>query len=469
MRETANCRQRTSLDNLIYKMKADPSRVLVQRFRLLVLGVVAGMATASSPAQVASTSMNFSFVPDKADAGRPDFQVGPETVYSKERGYGFVTPVQKTAKWESNSSVCGDGNPFSFAVDLPEGNYNVKVVLGDRSHESTTTLKVEARRLVLKELRTPPGRFENWKFTVNVRRGQLASGETVRFKGDEQFHLDWDDRLTFEFAGVRPCVHELEISKADDAVTIYLAGDSTVTDQPKEPWSSWGQMLPRFFKQGVAIANHAESGESLKSFVGEHRLQKILETMKAGDYLFIQFAHNDQKPGPSHVDPFGTYQEVLKLYVDEARKRNAIPVFVTSMHRRKFDDQGRIVNTLGDYPEAMRQLAKKENVPLIDLNAMSKTLFEALGPEGTLRAFVHYPAETFPGQREELNDDTHFNAYGAYELAQCVVAGIRAQRLGIVKYLADNVGAFDPSRPDPPAAWHLPSSQTGVEPGPGNL
>ena len=115
----------------------------------------------------------------------------------------------------------------------------------------------------------------------------------VRLKPDEQSHLDWDDLLTLEFTGTHPCVHALEISKADKAVTVYIAGDSTVTDQAQEPWSAWGQMLPRFFKQGVAIANHAESGEYLKSFVGEHRLQKILETIKAGDYLLIQFAHND--------------------------------------------------------------------------------------------------------------------------------------------------------------------------------
>src|SRR5262249_17824093 len=156
-----------------------------------------------------------------------------------------------------------------------------------------------------------------------------------------------------------------------------------------------------------------------------------LESIKSGDYLFIQFAHNDQKPGASHVDPFTSYQETLKLYVSEARKRGAIPVFVTSMHRRKFDEEGPIINTLEDYPDAMRQLAKQENVPLIDLNAMSKILFEALGPEGTLQAFVHYPAGTFPGQENELKDDTHFNAYGGYELAQCVVVGIRVNRLGL--------------------------------------
>jgi lysophospholipase L1-like esterase len=429
---------------------------------------MAAFSSAPARAQVPHTSFKFSFGPGGVEVGRGDPPVSPATVYTRELGYGFVSPVPQTAKVKSNSSVCSDNKPFSFAVDLPEGNYNVHVLLGDEAHESTTTLRVEARRLVLKNLHTAAGRFESSKFTVNVRRSQLASGETVRLKRDEQSHLDWDDQLTLEFNGTRPCVRALEISKADDTITVYIAGDSTVADQAKEPWSSWGQMLPRFFKQGVAVANYAESGESLKSFVGERRLQKILESIKAGDYLFIQFAHNDQKPGASHVDPFTSYEETLKLYVDEARKRNAIPVFITSMHRRKFDEQGNIVNTLGDYPEAMRQLAKEENVPLIDLNAMSKILFEALGPDGTLKAFVHYPAQTFPRQEKELKDDTHFNAYGAYELAQCVVAGIKAKRLGIVKYLADDVPAFDPSHPDPPATWSLPASETSREPKPEN-
>jgi lysophospholipase L1-like esterase len=392
-------------------------------------------------------------------AEQGDLQISPDTAYTKERGYGFVSAASLSA---TNTSVCGGKGSFAFGVDLPEGNYNVHVLFGDQRQESTTTLKAEARRLILRELHTRAGRFESREFTVNVRRNHLASGETVRLKPDEHSHLDWDDQLTLEFSGARPCVRSLEISKATDAITVYLAGDSTVTDQAKEPWASWGQMLPRFFKQGVAVANYAESGESLKSFIGERRLEKILETIKGGDYLFIQFAHNDQKPGVSHADPFTSYQDTLKLYVDEARKRNAIPVLVTSMHRRRFDDQGRIVNTLGDYPEAMRRLAKEENVPLIDLNAMSKALFEALGPDGTLKAFVHYPAGTFPGQEKELKDDTHFSTYGAYELAQCVVEGIRANRLGLVKYLADDAPAFDPSHPDSPDAWKLAASERTV-------
>ena len=113
-----------------------------------------------------------------------------------------------------------------------------------------------------------------------------------------------------------------------------------------------------------------------------------------------------------------SYKTDLIHFVTEARKRGGLPVLVTSMNRRRFDAQGKIVPTLGDYPEAVRQTAKEQNVPLIDLNAMSKTLFETMGPDGTLKAFVHYPANTFPGQTVALKDDTHFNTYGAYELAK---------------------------------------------------
>jgi lysophospholipase L1-like esterase len=237
---------------------------------------------------------------------------------------------------------------------------------------------------------------------------------------------------------------------------VYLAGDSTVVDQTDEPWTAWGQMLPRFFKPGVAISNQAESGETLKAFIAERRLAKILSTMKPGDYLFIQFTHNDQKPGPDHVDAATDYKSYLRLYINEARLRGATPVLVTSMNRRSFGPDGKIVNTMGDYPDSMRQLARDENVPLIDLNAMSKAFYEAMGPDNSTRAFVHYPAGTFPGQTAELKDDTHFNSYGAYELAKCIVEGIKSDQLGIAKFLIGDTPPFDPAHPDPVALWNLP-------------
>lgn len=385
--------------------------------------------------------------------------VPPTIKYSPARGYGFDDANYQALR-AGHGSICSE-RPFLFSVALPEGNYSVDVTLGDQATDSATTIKAESRRLLLERLHTAPGEFETRRFTVNVRAPEIASGGRVELKPGETASLDWDDRLTLEFNDTRPCLAALEITRVEDAVTVYLAGDSTVVDQVEEPWAAWGQMLPAFFDARVAVANHAESGESLKSFIRERRLDKILSTIKPGDYLFIQFAHNDQKQGSkyagTHADAFTTYKAYLTVFVQEARSRGAIPVLVTSMHRRSFGADGRINNTLSDYPEAMRQTAAEEKVPLIDLNAMSKVLYEALGVEGSTRAFVHYPARTFPGQTVELKDDTHFNAYGAYELAKCVVQGIRNSHLDLARFLRTDA-PFDPSHPDPVESVHLPAS-----------
>jgi lysophospholipase L1-like esterase len=199
-------------------------------------------------------------------------------------------------------------------------------------------------------------------------------------------------------------------------------------------------MLPRFFTPGVAVANHAESGETLKSFISELRLAKILSLIKTGDYLFIQFGHNDMKEQwpQTYVDSFTTYTAYLRVFIAEARLRGAVPVLVTSMHRREFDENGRIRNTLGDYPEAMRRVAKEDDVALIDLHVMSALFYEALGPEKAPQAFAG-----------NGSDKTHHNSYGAYELAMCVVEGIRANVADLANRLHNDVPAFDPSRPDP--------------------
>ena len=180
--------------------------------------------------------------------------------------------------------------------------------------------------------------------------------------------------------------------------------------------------------------------------------------MKPGDYLFLEFAHNDQKPGGNHVDPFTSYQDELRYFINQARKKGGKPVLVTSTNRRAFDENGKIINTLEEYPEAMRQLAKEENIPLIDLNAMTKDFYEALGVENSTKAFVHYPANTYPGQDKPLADNTHFNPYGAYELAKCVVQSIVEQKLGLAQYVVDDFGSFDPRKPDPFTDFFWPES-----------
>jgi hypothetical protein len=153
-------------------------------------------------------------------------------------------------------------------------------------------VKAESRRLMLEKVTTAAGKFEMRTFVVNVRNFKIPpppqnapGGDQVRLNDREQGVLHWNDKLTLEFSNERPCVDSMRIDKVDNIPTVFIAGDSTVTDQPREPTASWGQMLTRFFKPGVAIANHAESGETLKSFITGLRLDKILSQMKKGDDL----------------------------------------------------------------------------------------------------------------------------------------------------------------------------------------
>ena len=408
------------------------------------------------------TEFKFDFGSGKTAKGYT--QVSAESYYSKEKGFGFmsnskVENINHKSKNALTSDFCTSNQPFFFTVDIPEGNYNIKVILGDIEGESTTTVKVENRRLMLEKVTTAKGEFLTKNFTVNVRNAQINATEKVKLKTRELNYLHWDNQLTFEFSDASPKICGLEITKtADDVITVFLAGNSTVVDQAQEPYAAWGQMIPRFFKaEKVVFANHAESGETIKSFVSEKRLEKIMSQIKAGDYFFIEFAHNDQKAN-SGLEAHTTYKEYLKSYIQQIKAKGATPVLITSMHRRNFDAAGKIINTLGDFPEAMRQIAIEQNVALIDLNAMSKTLFETMGQENSKKAFVHYAANTFPGQEKEIHDDTHFSNYGAYQLAKCIVEGIKNTKLTISKYVIDGFLTYDPAKPDMLESWNFPHS-----------
>jgi lysophospholipase L1-like esterase len=369
---------------------------------------------------------------------------------------------------------CTSDRPFFFSIPVPEGSYRVTVILGG-PQASTTTVWAEARRLMLEKIPTKPNESVTRTFDVNVRIPEFTKPDgtpgKVRLKPREIGNLDWDPKLTLEFNGDHPSIRSISIEPIKEP-TIYLAGDSTVVDQDIEPWAAWGQMLPRFFTPGILIANHAESGETIKSFVGEQRFAKIFSLIQPGDYLFMQFNHNDQKIDPkTHeaVVPIAEYKSLFTEYVAKARAAGATPVLVTAMNRNTFDASGHITNSLGDYPEAVRQLAAEQHVALIDLNAMSKTLFEALGPATALHAFMHYPANTYPNQPDPISDDTHFNTYGAYELARAVVHGIRAASLPIAKFLAPDVPDFNPSHPDPQPGFHLPETPIQIKTDPTKL
>ena len=341
--------------------------------------------------------------------------------------------------------------PFFLSVDVPDGNYLVTVTLGNKRKAGVTTVRGESRRLFLENIATRKGEFVTYRFTVNKRSTRISDTEQVRIKPREKSKKNWDDQLTFEFNGDAPCVAHLKVERTDNATTVFLAGNSTVVDQDNEPWASWGQMIPRFFDERICFANYAESGERADTFIQAGRLKKALSQMKKGDYMFIEFGHNDQKlkgPGKGAYYFFATQ---LKTFVDEVRLRGGIPVFVTPTQRRSFDSQGKIKETHEDYPDAMRWVAEREDVPLIELHDMTRTLYETLGVENSKKAFVHYPAGTYPGQNKKLEDNTHFNPYGAYQIAKCVIEGMKQLKLPIISCLREDYKEFSPAHPDSPS------------------
>ncbi|MEC5174961.1 rhamnogalacturonan acetylesterase [Chryseobacterium nepalense] len=385
--------------------------------------------------------------------------------FDKKSGYGFMDISGLKSVDNGGNALSGDfitsDKPFYFSVAIPEGNYNITLNLGDTKGSSETTVRVENRRLMLNNIKTKQGEVVKKTITIHVKDSIIRNqkGENigiVKLKPRERKYLHWDNLLTIEFNDKAPKVCSVIIQPNKTAKTIYLTGDSTVVDAQYEPWASWGQMLPYFFVPNeVVIANYAESGETLKAFEDRHRIDKIWTQLKSGDYLFIQFGHNDQKAGNSIKSG---YRKRLKEWIQKARQLGAVPVLVTSMNRRVFDENNKIVNTLDDFPDVMREIAKEENVNLIDLNAMSKTLFEAMGPGNSKKAFVYYPANAYPNQQNALADDTHFNPYGAYELAQCVVKSIVDQNLPLKKYISKNFRNFNPNKPDDVEKFHWPES-----------
>ncbi|MEH7386253.1 rhamnogalacturonan acetylesterase [Bacillus sp. JJ1521] len=222
-------------------------------------------------------------------------------------------------------------------------------------------------------------------------------------------------------------------------IHIYIAGDSTVSDCPpnEEPRAGWGQVLHHYFHDNVIIHNLAIGGRSSKSFIEEKRLESILNEIQPNEYLFIQFGHNDQKQDHRRTEPFSSYQSYLNQYIDGARRKKAIPILVTSMHRRTFDEKGKIVNSLGEYPEAMMALAKEQQVSLIDLWNESKRLYEIVGPERCKDLFIWFEPGEHPNYPDGIYDDTHFRVEGAHKFASIIAKKIKENIPGLAMYLKD--------------------------------
>jgi lysophospholipase L1-like esterase len=222
-------------------------------------------------------------------------------------------------------------------------------------------------------------------------------------------------------------------------ITIFLAGDSTMAmKQPdKRPETGWGEMLQQYFEPArVRVDDRAMNGRSTKTFIGEGRWQAIVDNLKKGDYVFVQFGHNDEsKEKGERYTPPEDYRNNLIKFVEEVRDRGGRPILLTPVVRRKFDSAGNFVDTHGGYPDVVRRVAKEQKVPLIDMHRKSETLLRKYGPEDSRRLFLQLKPGENPNYPNGVDDNTHFSPFGAEVMAKLAVEGIRENKLGLRKYL----------------------------------
>ncbi len=407
---------------------------------ILMTGIVNG----AEPLKINSEEpVAFQFYGDRPFGYPIPTIVHPDTPFDPEKGFGFEP-----------DSVAGE---HTFSVAVEEGTYEVTVPIGTSKTPAAFTIWSESRQLIRGPFLAKESETTFTTFTVNVRTPELTpppphapGAEAVELNPRERSLRRWDHKLSFTIQGdinlVDTVMIRARLPRPFHPPTLYLLGDSTVTDQQGGDYASWGQMMPRMFNEMVAVANHAESGETMKSFLFSNRLNKVLSTLQAGDTVLIQFGHNDSKSQwpQTYAEPHSTYPAYLHAYIAEIRLRGATPVLVTSPERRNFTADGHIKLTHGDYPAAVRAVAASEHVALIDLNLTSIALYEALGPQRAPLAFANHG-----------KDGTHHNAYGAYQLALAVAHGLRGAGVPIASHLAADLPDFDPTHPVLPADFPL--------------
>jgi lysophospholipase L1-like esterase len=374
--------------------------------------LMAGIALVSFGSSQAASSANWKFDFGSGPVQTGYTQVLPSTAYNSTAGYGFastsgLTSVNRGAPDNLRGDYITGSSAFKFSANVPPGNYNVTVITGDNAGTSSTSIKSEFERIIAEDLGTTAGQFNT--FTVTL-------------------HIKSDGVLDLTFYGSAPKVNAVEISPATSAITLWIAGDSTVCDQTTLPYAGWGQMFSNYFQQGVAVANYADSGETSTSFWGGFYVPNIQPKIKAGDYLFIQFGHNDEKSLT-----LDQYKAGLKRYVDDAKSKGAKPILVTPLERDVWSN-GTLTWSHGQYPATMQQLATETGTPCIDLTTKSHNLYVSMGQTNSLTLFVS-------------GDKTHTNETGAMTVAGLVRDGVRELNLSpLATYVRGNV-VVDPLPP----------------------
>ncbi len=213
----------------------------------------------------------------------------------------------------------------------------------------------------------------------------------------------------------------------DEPVKVYLIGDSTMAIKRPEtyPETGWGMPFVQFFDSTVVIDNRAQNGRSSRTFIEEGRWSPVVEALKPGDYVFIQFGHNDEIPTKKSATTKEQFKNYLIKYVSDTRSKKAQPILLTSMARRKFDEKGKVVGTHDEYAQIVRNVAKETKTPLIDMDPKSQKLLQDLGQDKSALLFNHLLPEEHPNYPKGKSDDTHFNELGARLMAQIVLSEIK--------------------------------------------
>lgn len=361
--------------------------------------------------------------------------ISSNTQFSSTLGYGIdsgsASSVSRSDADALHQDFLTTDDELFFSVSLPQGNYDVTVIFGDVSGSSATTIKTENRRLLFDRVHTESGTVINKIITVRRMEVKSIDGSvTMSIKNRERGYFTWDNMLTLRISGKKPAVCGIEITKNDNAVTLYLCGNSTVVDQLVSPWCGWGQMIPHFFKPGVVVANYAESGLTSGNFLSMKRLAKLLTEVKQGDYVFVEFGHNDQK---SNTD-VANYSKNLTTFCNQITARKAIPVLVTPTARQNENDP---LTSIGGLAQKMRETATTLEVTCIDLNKMVIDIKRALG-SNTKYIYMHTEG-----------DQTHFSEYGGYELARAMLKGLEEKIPSLKNRYIEGYTTFDLGNPDP--------------------
>ncbi|MEJ5866552.1 fibronectin type III domain-containing protein [Pseudokineococcus sp. 5B2Z-1] len=375
-------------------------------------------------------------------------RVDASTPYTAERRYGVVDPREVTSTDRGGDDpLRGDSldlGATELVVDLPPGDYTVDVVAGDTGGSSEVSLEVEEMAKVLTTA-LPPGELLEMSFDIALVDGQMnldLGGSAPHLAG-----------LTITPQGPR---------EAAEQPTAWITGDSTVQTYTDDyaPQAGWGQMLDRYLTDDVDVVNAAIGGRSSKNFISQGRLDEVLLDVRPGDHLLVQFGHNDNSYGVDdrYAAP-DDYAEYLRTFVDGARQRGATPVLVTPVSRRSYAADGTANVSFPAYVEAAERLAAETGTPLVDLSASSRAYLTEIGPERAKSVFLWVPEGAYPNRPGGTQDDTHFQTYGAVQMARLVAADVAELDVPLADEVVDAERPAEvPAAPAAPVASGVSSS-----------